>query len=469
MQAPLLHVNEIQCYERLVRLRLPFRYGAVTLTEVPQLFVRVLVENQHGDIDWGVAAELLAPKWFDKNPALSNEDNFNQLRRSLQIAANTYLTAKQHTAFDFFAQHYTEQIDSCASEKLNSLVANYGPALLDRAIVDALCNLADVSFQSAIKNNLVGITTDILTPDLAGFDIDLFLASLTPHHRIQVRHTVGLIDAINASDVITPEHDDLPHSLAAAISKYSLRYFKIKIGGNIDNDIKRLLTIARLLDDLPEYYVTLDGNEQYHTLDHLLEFWQRLNTLPALRRFSQSILFIEQPLDRDIALSQSITPLSQQRAVIIDESDATLESFIQAKELGYSGISSKACKGIYKSLLNAARCSLWNQSSDHFYFMSAEDLSTQAGIAVQQDLALACLLGIEHIERNGHHYVDGFGQASADEAENFFNAHPDLYQREEHNRVRLNIKQGYIDTHSLQGIGFAHGADFDWSTMRRTI
>ena len=41
------------------------------------------------------------------------------------------------------------------------------------------------------------------------------------------------------------------------------------------------------------------------------------------------------------------------------------------------------------------------------YFMSAEDLTTQAGVAVQQDLALATLIGATHVERNGHHYVDG--------------------------------------------------------------
>ena len=39
--------------------------------------------------------------------------------------------------------------------------------------------------------------------------------------------------------------------------------------------------------------------------------------------------------------------------------------------------------------------------------MTGEDLTTQAGLAVQQDLALVNLLGITHVERNGHHYVNG--------------------------------------------------------------
>jgi hypothetical protein len=55
------------------------------------------------------------------------------------------------------------------------------------------------------------------------------------------------------------------------------------------------------------------------------------------------------------------------------------------------------------------RCAWWNaEGASRRYFLSGEDLTTQAGLALQQDLALAATLGITHIERNGHHYVDGF-------------------------------------------------------------
>ena len=45
--------------------------------------------------------------------------------------------------------------------------------------------------------------------------------------------------------------------------------------------------------------------------------------------------------------------------------------------------------------------------------MSGEDLTTQAGLSVQQDLALVNLLGIRHVERNGHHYVNGMAALPA--------------------------------------------------------
>ena len=61
--------------------------------------------------------------------------------------------------------------------------------------------------------------------------------------------------------------------------------------------------------------------------------------------------------------------------------------------------------------------------------MSAEDLTCQAGVAVQQDLALVALLGITHVERNGHHYVNGMAGASDAEQAVFLAGYPDLYTR----------------------------------------
>ena len=37
------------------------------------------------------------------------------------------------------------------------------------------------------------------------------------------------------------------------------------------------------------------------------------------------------------------------------------------------------------------------------------------------------LIGVTHAERNGHHYVDGFAETPAAEAQAFLAAHADLY------------------------------------------
>jgi hypothetical protein len=134
-----------------------------------------------------------------------------------------------------------------------------------------------------------------------------------------------------------------------------------------------------------------------------------------------------------------------------------------ARALGYRGISSKSCKGIYKSILNATRAAKWSSGAEQF-FITGEDLTCQAGLCVQQDLALGALIGVTHAERNGHHYVDGFADTPAAEAEAFLAAHPDLYIRDG-NSVRLSIHDGDLLTGSLTSPGFATGVHPDWSAL----
>ena len=136
---------------------------------------------------------------------------------------------------------------------------------------------------------------------------------------------------------------------------------------------------------------------------------------------------------------------------------------MRARSLGYTGVSSKNCKGFYKSLINLARCRVWNAAGEGGFFMSGEDLTTQAGLSVQQDLALVSLLGLSHVERNGHHFIDGFAGRPAAETEAFLAAHPDLYHRQR-GRVRLHIEGGLLHIGSLECPGFGSAVVPDLST-----
>ena len=89
----------------------------------------------------------------------------------------------------------------------------------------------------------------------------------------------------------------------------------------------------------------------------------------------------------------------------------------------------------------------------------------QAGLALQQDLVLVSILGLAHVERNGHHYVNGFAGLPESEQAAFLTAHPDLYERS-HGAVRVRITNGMLKIESLGCPGFASGAAPDWSAMR---
>ncbi len=439
--APRLRIAAIELKERDVRLRLPFRFGVVTLTESPQAFARVRIRLEDGREAQGAAAELLAPKWFDKDPALSNEDNYEQLRGSLAVARDAYLAHEARTAWEH-------------ASPARGLVANYGPALLDRAVLDALCRALGVSFYRAVQANLVGAGS------FEGIDLGAYFASLNPRVSIAARHTVGLVDPITAADQNQKVGDGLPETLEEVVARYGQRYFKLKVAGDARADVERLVAIAAVLDRIAgPYHVSLDGNEQYEDMQGVAELWARMKGEVRLARLVSSVLFIEQPVKRQKALASPVKDID--RPVIIDESDDALDAFPRAKALGYRGVSSKTCKGLYKSLLNGARCAAWGEG----YFMSGEDLTIQAGLALQQDLALVSLLGLTHVERNGHHYVNGMAGLPPGEQDAFLAAHPDLYEPS-HGAVRVKIEAGMLDIGSLDCPGYASRAMPDWESMR---
>ncbi|HZW75828.1 MAG TPA: enolase C-terminal domain-like protein, partial [Caldimonas sp.] len=353
--------------------------------------------------------------------------------------------------------------------ELLPLVASFGNALIDRAVLDAICRLLGVSFWTAMRSNLPGMTAHPAIADLGAFDFNGFLASLSPVATIEARHTVGLVDPITAADQPpgTRVDDGLPETLEEVVARYGQRCFKLKVGGDVRADLDRLLRIASVLDRIEGLHVTIDGNEQYEDVESVLELWTAIEAEPGLHKLCTATLFIEQPIKRQVALARSIAPLARHRPVIIDESDGELDAFPRARSLGYGGVSSKDCKGFYKSIVNLARCRVWNAESEAGdFFMSGEDLTTQAGLAVQQDLALVALLGLADVERNGHHFIDGFAGRPFEESLAFLDAHPDLYH-EENRRVRLKIENGRIALGSLDCPGFGSAVVPDLSTTER--
>ena len=461
VNAEAISVEAIDRFEWPYRLRLPFRFGVITVTHGRQAVVRVRIRLSDGRSAEGMAAEALAAKWFDKSPGLTDAQNLEQLRAALEIAGGLYRGSAPRTPFRMFADHYADQIAEGARRDLPPLVASYGPALLDRAIADALCRARGVNFYEAVRSNLLGIERHEVAPDLSGFEFAPFLRGLQPSGRIHVRHTVGLVDPITAADQTADArvHDGLPETLEEVVATYGHRYYKLKVGGDVAADVDRLARIAGVLDlQAHDYAVSLDGNEQYADEGAVLELWRAMEAEPRLRRLMASILYIEQPIKRQNALSAPVSTLGAARPVILDESDGELSAFPTGRSLGYRGVSSKNCKGFYKSILNLARCRMWNAAEgDGRYFMSAEDLTTQAGLSVQQDLALVNLLGLGHVERNGHHFIDGFAGRPEGEAATFLAAHPDLYH-EQSGRVRMRIVEGEVAIGSLACPGFASAA-----------
>lgn len=475
MSAVSLTLTFCELFERDVALRLPFRFGAVTLRHATQAFVRVGVRLADGREAVGATAELMVPKWFDKSPELSQAQNTEQLRDSLRLARRLALEGNAPaTAFTRFERQYPVQLREGAALGLNPLVSSFGLAQIDKAVLDGVCRALGLSFFDAMRRNAPGIRKTSLAPDLDDFDFDAMLTDLRPVRTLALRHTVGMADVLIEGRGADLPDDGLPATLDAVMRRYRPREFKLKLGGDAQQDRERLTAIASLLEQgCPDYRVTLDGNEQYADASTFLAFWRSMERDAELADLVRRVRYVEQPLARSVALRHPLGPLASAVPMMIDESDETLDAFLIAKELGYRAVSSKSCKGLYKSLINRARCELWNaQAGVRRYFMTAEDLTCQAGLAVQQDLALAALLGVTHIERNGHHYVAGMAGANEDEQRAFAQRHPALYTWQtrrdgmEGGVLRLRVDEGGIVLSDLHGEGFASNAMPHWTALR---
>ncbi|MFZ0102112.1 MAG: hypothetical protein WAL49_07475 [Pseudolabrys sp.] len=434
--SPRIAVKSIDLSERRVPFRHPFRFGAVTVNEAPQIFVHVTIEVD-GQRSTGAAAELMVPKWFNKDADLSAGDTIDQLRQSSAIARTLYLEhTTPDTAFGLHAARNGTQVAACGKAGIPPLAANFGTAEIDKAILDALLRSQRTDFFNGMRTNLAGLDAR-LTPDLDNSAISNFLAGRKVSQGIAVRYTIGMLDTL----------DSVREAIRA---KY--RFFKIKLCGDPEKDRVRLSELAALLGD-SDYQATLDANEQYRSIGDLDTLVKALQTGTALEALAARLLYIEQPFAREDTWNFDLRSLATTVAFIIDEADDSYDAFPRAKILGYRGVSSKSCKGLYKSLLNGARAACWNKAGEDF-FISAEDLTCQAGLAVQQDNALVAFHGLKHAERNGHHYVDGFANTPALEAGSFLAAHSDLYEKSD-GIVRLAVHDGTIATESLAVPGFA--------------
>ena len=437
-----------------LRTRMPFKYGIATMTHTPHAFVRLWVEVR-GQPAVGVAADHLPPKWFTKDPARPVAEEVGDMLRVIEhaVGAAAGLTAGS----PFKAWRRLDDLQSAwgRDEALPPLLTQFGTSLVERALIDAVCRRTGHTFADALRADDFGILTEDGAPVADGLP--------SPLRQITLRHTVGLADPLEDADIPPAERlaDGLPQSLAACIRAYGLRHFKIKVNGDRDHDAARLRRAAGVIaaHAPADFAFSLDGNEQFRRPDDFRAYWSDLTHDPALSRFFEHLLFVEQPFHRDIALRKeavgAFADWSDRPPVIIDESDAEVDSLARALELGYAGTSHKNCKGVFKSVLNACLLArLRRAEPNRRFILSGEDLANIGPVALLQDLAVCASLGIDSVERNGHHYFAGLSMFPREVQEAMLAAHGDLYHPSQHGWPTLTVRDGWLDLSSVLAAPF---------------
>jgi hypothetical protein len=425
----LLSVRTVELARTPCRPRLPFRFGGVTVTGADLLTCRVRCEARSGPSIHGWSADLLVPRWFRKDLMRGPEQDAAALEASAQRAAMAFtaLADQPRPAFMLWREAFAACVPSADPQAPDLLERGFGVALVERALLDAACRHAGLPFARALRADLFGFEPASVDAELAGWDWRQSLPE--PRRTIAVRHTVGMLDPLRARELDAAQRtsDGLPQALDEYVTAHGLSWFKVKVGQGLAQDRARLLQLAALFADLDlDPGLTLDGNEQFRDLGELAELLESVAAEPAGRRLLQKLHWIEQPLPRQRTLATVAPDLARVTAfapLTIDEADALPDSFARAVACGYRGVSVKACKGVFRALCNFGRCVVTPG-----LFQTGEDLTNLPVLPLQQDLCLAAVLGLEHVERNGHHYFRGLDHLPEPLQRAALAAHPDLYR-----------------------------------------
>lgn len=450
-----LRVRSFDLEVRPCRTRLPFRFGAATVTEAPLVTARAVCEVAgQREAVVGLSGDLAMPRWFDKDPSRTAAESSRALVESAAAAGAAFVRHPGGTAFDIWHDVYRERVGATPIDAPDRLVRGFGVALLERACLDAVARAAGVSFLEALRRDLYGFRPGAVHPDLAGWDLAAELPAAPATH-VRVRHTIGGLDPLRAAEIPAEKRvdDGLPVALEEDVERYGLTSFKVKLGGDWRIDARRLLEIAAELAGRAVDEVTVDANEQYGDLAELARVLDVVTTTDEGQALLAKLAFIEQPLDRarsfDPAVTRDLRALPV--PVILDEADHGVEAFPRALELGYGGVSVKNGKGVFRALLNRGLCAVRGG------FQSAEDLTNLPLLPLHQDLATVAALGLAHVERNGHHYFRGLDHLTERERAAALARHPDLYV-ERDGLAQLRIEGGRIALGSLEEPGYASRA-----------
>lgn len=423
-----LAVVDVALARSEARTRMPFRFGAVTVRDAHFVTCRVRVRTADGQEGEGWSGDLMVPRWFRKDTDATPEQDTEELHAAVVEAARCYVAAERDTAFGLWRAVFRERVDSQPEDQPDLLVRGFGVALVERATIDAVCRLLRMPFAAALKSDRFGFLPERVHQSLAGWDWRDDLPQPKPH--VVVRHTVGMLDVLRARDVPAEARvaDGLPQALEQDIDAYGLSWFKIKIGAGVERDRERLLDLAAFFEQRGEQPgFSLDGNEQYEDMAQLAELLEAVSADSRGRAFLDGLAWIEQPLARthtfDTERHSDVARVRRFAPLILDEADATPRSFTRALELGYRGVSVKNCKGVFRALCNFGVC-----RSGEGRFQTAEDLTNVGVLALQQDLVTGSVLGLPHVERNGHHYFRGLDHLGPDLARRALAAHPDIYR-----------------------------------------
>jgi L-alanine-DL-glutamate epimerase-like enolase superfamily enzyme len=392
--------------------RTPYQFGGRTVDRVTILNVKCRVRAGDGREAWGFGSMTLGNAWAF--PAASHDVGLGAMV-DLAGALHERTAACDDAGhpLDLFRVLEPEYLRAAADlsaarplpapiPKLCTLVV---ASPFDAAIHDAYGKVFGLSSYATYGSSFVrhDLSQD-LGKEFAGEYLDHYVP-VTPRPTTPVFHSVGASDPLEAGDVRVRIDDGLPNTLEEWIPHDGLTCFKIKLnGGDADADVERIVRIDRIVTRLqvpgqeePRYLC--DFNEGCPNVQYLLDVLRRVRE--ATPTGFERILYIEQPTARDLRKDPAnvMHDAAKLRPVVIDESLTDLETLLLAREMGYTGVALKACKGQSHAMLMAAAAQKFGM------FLCVQDLTCPGASLIHSAGIAARVPGNAGIEANARQFV----------------------------------------------------------------
>jgi L-alanine-DL-glutamate epimerase-like enolase superfamily enzyme len=197
--------------------------------------------------------------------------------------------------------------------------------------------------------------------------------------------------------------------------------------------VERVAAEAQSARGCSKWHYSADFNERCPDVEYLLDFLARIAER-APHAFGR-LQYIEQPTARELRMSPEnrMHRAAAIKPVVIDESLVDLQSLLMARELGYTGVALKACKGHSGALLMGAAALKFGM------FLCVQDLTCPGASFLHSASLAARIPGIAAIEGNARQYCPAGNR-------NWAVRYPTVF----------NIADGTIETSVLThpGLGF---------------
>jgi L-alanine-DL-glutamate epimerase-like enolase superfamily enzyme len=426
--------------------RTPIKFGGRVVTEAVVLAVTVDVETQGGRRGTGRGEMPIGNAWAWPSSDVGGAQT---------LAAMTELglrLAKQ--AGQYRDSGHPLEITQDVAKAYNSTAVEVVTEMQLAAPMPRLAQLVSASpieaaIHDAYGKALGANSYDLLGAQYASADLAHYLSAdfsgeyldrytlRQPKPRMPLYHLVGALDPLSPADVATPVGDGFPETLGEWIKTDGLTHLKIKLAGdNLAWDVARVVAVEKVASQTQaergctEWHYSLDFNEKCASVEYVLDFLAQVQEQSPLA--FKRVHYIEQPTHRDLAAhpENRMHAAAKIKPVVIDESLIDLDSLLLCRELGYTGVALKACKGHTEALLMGAAAQKYKM------FLCVQDLTCPGYSFLHSASLSARIPTVQAIEGNARQYCPAGNRGWAER-------YPSMF----------NVTDGTLGTHVLNGPG----------------